>query len=120
MYRPKYFSWEETKCKCKDDCGMNITEELMETLDKARHLAQVPFVITSGARDIEYNKAIGASKTSSHTLGLAADIKAVNSRDRLLILRSLIEAGFNRIGISKTFIHCDIADDKIDEVIWLY
>ena len=63
---------------------------------------------------------------STHTVGAAADIHCTESRQRALILCGLIEAGFSRIEIAKTFIHVDMADrlegkdKKVEAVFWLY
>ena len=37
-----------------------------------------------------------------------------------VILNALISVGINRIGIGKSFIHCDIDNLKDQDVIWLY
>jgi len=114
-----FFKYEEFECKC--GCGLNnISDVLVEKLNTARRLAGVPFVITSGSRCTEHNAKIGGSKTSSHLKGLAVDIKANDSRIRYLILTALVNAGFNRIGIAKDFIHVDIDEDKTDDVVWVY
>ena len=114
----KYFKREEFTCP---DCGQNeIKDELIEKLDKAREIAGVPFVITSGFRCPKHNKEIGGSPTSSHLKGLAADIKTSNSRERFKILDALLKVGFKRIGIGENFIHADIDKDKVQEVAWDY
>jgi hypothetical protein len=38
----------------------------------------------------------------------------------MLVLRSLLAAGFERIGIAKTFIHADRDLDLPGDVVWLY
>ena len=113
----KFFTAEEFKCPC---CGKNhIRRKLVLKLDLAREIAGVPFFITSGYRCAKHNKDIGGSKTSSHLKGLAADIAVQNNIVRLKILKGLIIAGFRRIGIGKDFIHCDIDDNKPNN-LWLY
>ena len=82
--------------------------------------AFLDFKINSGYRTEEWNKKVGGRVGSSHTKGLAADIQAIGSRDRGLIVKSLLDVGINRIGIAKTFIHCDVDKSKDDNVIWLY
>ena len=52
--------------------------------------------------------------------GYAADIAAPDSRTKFIIIDSLLKAGFNRIGVGKTFIHCDNDPDKSPDVIWTY
>jgi len=113
----KYFKLSEF-----DDApgtGKNMKKEFLTKLDKARAIADVPFKITSGYRSKETNKRVGGVSTSSHLKGLAADISCKDSSTRQKIVSALIQAGFTRIGIADTFIHCDTDKDKQD-AIWLY
>jgi len=113
----KYFKLSEF-----DDApgtGKNMKKEFLTKLDKARAIADVPFKITSGYRSKETNKRVGGVSTSSHLKGLAADISCKDSSTRQKIVNALIQAGFTRIGIADTFIHCDTDKDKND-AIWLY
>lgn len=91
----------------------------LNMLDQAREIAGVPFVINSGFRTPEHNRAVGGSPTSSHLTGHAADIMCKSGGRRLLIVRALFQAGFKRIGIAKTFIHVDNDPGKTPS-IWLY
>lgn len=114
----KYFKKSEFACPC---CGENlISDKLTQKLDEAREIAQVPFVVNSGYRCKVHNKNEGGKENSSHLRGLACDIKAKTSSDRFAILSSLIKVGFNRIGVSDTFIHCDIDQSLPNKVIWTY
>ena len=113
----KYFKLSEF-----DDApgtGKNMKKDFLTKLDKARDIADVPFKITSGYRSKETNKKVGGVSTSSHLKGLAADISCKDSSTRQKIVNALIQAGFTRIGIADTFIHCDTDKDKND-AIWLY
>jgi len=113
----KYFKLSEF-----DDApgtGKNMKKDFLTKLDKARAIADVPFNITSGYRSKETNKRVGGVSTSSHLKGLAADISCKDSSTRQKIVSALIQAGFTRIGIADTFIHCDTDKDKND-AIWLY
>ena len=99
--------------------GKNMKKDFLTKLDKARAIADVPFNITSGYRSKETNKRVKGVSTSSHLKGLAADISCKDSSTRQKIVSALIQAGFTRIGIADTFIHCDTDKDKND-AIWLY
>lgn len=105
--------------------GSNMDATFLQMLDDARGIAGIPFRITSGFRTPSHNAYVGGvqpslkSKGSSHLFGYAADIACNNSADREVILNSLIRAGFRRIGIANTFIHCDNDPDK-NPAIWLY
>ena len=114
----------EFNCPC---CGKNeMNESFLGTLTDAREYCRTPFMINSGYRCEKHNKKVGGKPNSTHTVGAAADIHCTESRQRALILCGLLEAGFSRIGIAKTFIHVDMADrlegddQKVEAVFWLY
>ncbi len=98
----------------------NMDQEFLLKLDRAREVAQIPFKINSAWRSKEKNQAAGGKPNSSHLKGLAVDISVTDSRSRFIVLKALIEVGFNRIGVAKTFIHCDDDKSKDAEVVWVY
>jgi len=111
-----YFSENEFKCRC---CGLALmSSTFIYMLTNARHLAGVPFIITSGFRCFNHNKLIKGSETSSHLKGDAADIACDNGIDRSKIVNGLIKSGFKRIGIYKNFIHADFDQAKQNN-IWI-
>jgi hypothetical protein len=114
----KYFDQREFACPCCGQAKMN--EVLIEMLDEAREFAGVPFNVTSGFRCAIHNERVGGKRTSAHKFGLAVDISAGTSRQRYKILKGLILAGFERIGIDKHFIHADVDGTKDPEVTWMY
>ncbi len=110
----RYFS-ESEFMKAVPSCKLDKMDiGFMNKLDTARHLAGCKFVILSAYRNIAWEKAMGRSGTSSHTKGLAVDIRCMNSHDRLLIVKALLEVGFKRIGIYDSFIHVDEDMSKIE------
>ena len=114
----QYFDEEEFNCSC---CGQNeMADEFKQDIDDARHIAEVPFVVTSGYRCKKHNQKVGGSETSSHLKGIAADIEAENSRDKFKIVEALMAVGFKRIGIGEDFIHVDKDEDKAQSVLWTY
>lgn len=113
----KYFKPEEF-AKCIPACRINdLNPYLLELLDRARDIAGIPFVINSAFRTKEYEIKKCRTGLSSHCKGLAVDIKCNDSIDRFLIIKSLIDVGFTRLGIYETFIHADIDVSKPD-CIW--
>lgn len=113
-----YFKESEFACK---HCGVSkMNPDTIEKLNKARELAGIPFIITSGYRCEAHNRAVGGKSEGAHTSGHAVDIKADTSRPRFLIIDALIKAGFTRIGIAKTFIHVDDDPGKDQKVMWDY
>lgn len=99
---------------------VHMDSGFLMNLDRARHIANVPFIINSAYRTMEHNNLVGGIKDSSHLKGLAVDIKCVTSQQREKILFGLINAGFRRIGIGKNFIHVDSDYTKTVGVVWLY
>ena len=117
----KYFTTKEFDCKCNcGDTKNNIDPTLIEMLDEARAIADIPFVITSGYRCLKHPESI-KNPTSSHIKGLAVDIKCSESKPRAIILDALAQVGFRRFGLHNSFTHADIQVlDKANPVIWLY
>lgn len=116
----KYFSYEEFASPDVPHSGEYMDDNFLEMLDSAREISGIPFKINSGYRTIEHNYEVGGKPNSSHIVGKAADIAVKGSRQRWIITEALIQAGFNRIGIAKTFIHVDSDDTKDANVIWTY
>ena len=121
----KYFKYYEFDSPDVDGSGQMMDAEFLQMLDAARELYGKPMKITSGFRTENYNeelkkKGYAASPNSRHLKGLAADIACTTSADRWDMIDSLMKAGFNRIGIAKTFIHVDIDESKTPFLIWTY
>ena len=125
-----YFNYNEFDSPDEIGSGMPISkggqmnDEFLFKLDEARMLAGTPFKITSGYRTEAYNKDLRkrgykASNQSSHCKGLAVDIAVNSSLQRSAIVCALAKAGFTRIGIAQTFVHCDL-DKQKQNAIWLY
>lgn len=91
----------------------------MLRLDEARALAGIPFVLTSAYRTPFYDSKHGRSGKGYHTRGRAVDIKCIDGASRRIIVRSLLNCGFNGIGIADTFIHVDDRPFSLGSV-WLY
>tara|TARA_A100001515_G_scaffold53491_1_gene42374 strand:- start:21 stop:395 length:375 start_codon:yes stop_codon:yes gene_type:complete len=119
----KYFNLNEFASPDEPESGLHMNREFISLLDKARDIVdgQMIFKITSGYRTENYNdNVLKARIGSSHKLGLAVDIAYNGSRERYLLINSLMSVGINRIGIGKTFIHCDVDSVKDQNVIWTY
>lgn len=117
----KYFKLSEFDSPDKLGSGENMQKSTLLKLDDARNIANIPFKINSGFRTKYYNNTLKNSvSNSSHLLGYAVDISCNDSRQRSIIILSLLAVGFTRIGISKTFIHVDNDPNKIQNVIWTY
>ncbi|PCJ57920.1 MAG: peptidase M15 [Rhodospirillaceae bacterium] len=115
-----FFKISEFDSPDEKGSGKKMQQSTLEMLDKARGIAGISFVITSGYRTKEHNKKVGGVDSSAHTSGYAADIRVKDGRQRYLITRACMNAGFNRIGIAGTFIHIDNDPTKAENVIWKY
>tara|TARA_R110002012_G_C11521624_1_gene599510 strand:+ start:390 stop:749 length:360 start_codon:yes stop_codon:yes gene_type:complete len=115
-----YFTITEFDSPDEVGSGYRMNKDFIRRLDTARGIAGIPFKINSGYRTAAHNEKVGGRVGSSHKKGLAADIGYYGSRERYLILNALMQVGINRIGIAKTFIHCDVDKIKDEDVIWLY
>ena len=123
----KYFKLSEFDSPDLEGSGSNMNYTFLEKLDQARGLAGIPFKITSGFRTEAYQDDLtrrgyktAKKGTSPHLKGLAADISVKDSRQRFIVINSLLLAGFTRIGIADTFIHVDLDTEKSQNVIWTY
>ncbi len=114
----KNFNREEFACPC---CGTDdINLEFIKKLQIARDYSNYPFIINSGVRCHKHNHIVGGVDSSAHVNGYACDIKIEGSMMLYDILIAVLKAGFNRIGIAKTFIHIDCDPDKSKKVTWVY
>lgn len=123
----RYFTFSEFDSPDQKGSGEMMDPDFLSILDEARDCAGIPFVISRGGgfRTVAYNRQLikegyPASRKSSHLLGLAADIYVTDSQARFVILDALQECGITRLGISPTFIHCDIDPNKPQHRIWVY
>ena len=99
--------------------GTNMKLRFISSLQEARTIADIPFVITSGYRTKEHNEKVEGVKNSAHMVGKAADIACHTSINRFRIVAALLEVKFTRIGIYATYIHVDDDESKSSEVIFL-
>jgi uncharacterized protein YcbK (DUF882 family) len=121
----KYFKLSEFDSPDRPGSGELMEHEVIQALDIARDIYGYPMVVTSGFRTIEHNRSLiergyAASPNSSHLLGWAVDIAVPNSQRRFLMVEALLDAGFHRIGLGKTFIHVDMDPNKTPNCIWTY
>jgi len=122
-----HFDESEFYCKCRKCKGKiaipmqyrSNLKRLIDMLEIARTSAGIPFAINSGYRckDHPESKKI---PDSAHTTAEACDISVDNSSDRFTVVDELLKAGFLRLGMDKTYIHCDVSRTLDQKVLWLY
>lgn len=86
----------------------SMSAELVYRLDQARSQAHIPFVLTSTKR----------SGNGSHPKGTAVDIRCASSAARFKVVRSLLMAGFRRIGVYDRHVHADTDRSLPQDVMW--
>lgn len=113
-----YFKPEELVCK---HCGASgVKPELVNVLDWIRDKYGKPIILNSAYRCATHNAAIGGVPESAHVTGEAADIGCSFAVDRMRLVQLALEAGINRLGIDKKFVHIDISKTLPQNVIWIY
>jgi len=112
------FSLAEFACPCDKGCETRIDPRFIYKLQAARDVYGQAMTITSGYRCVGYNALVGGEADSAHVKGCGADIACTSSRDRWLLLKSLVPY-FNRVGIYDKHLHVDDDSDKPQFVIWV-
>ena len=92
---------------------MDNLYELADWLEDVRtRLGHRPIIITSGYRDIQYNRLVGGVANSTHTVGLAADIVVPGVRPRRV--QSLLGPWWpGGLGAYPSFTHLDIRGKRV-------
>lgn len=82
----------------------NLRQLVVHLLQPLRDIYKEPFIINSGFRSQEVNKAVGGVSNSQHTKGQAADVQVKNPRK---LLDTLLKSGlvFDQAILYPTFLH---------------
>ncbi len=116
---------------------VGVEPEMISKADFARSKSGIPFIVTSGLRNIEENIKVKGGLKSSHLpnangLAMGMDFACSNDHELWSMLFGLYMAGFRRMGIYftrcsnnptkliPTHIHADIMDDPAHpiEILW--
>ena len=115
-WKAQFFRRSEFACKC--GCGFDdVSLELVDRLERIRHIINVPLIVTSGCRCPTYNKLVGGEDGSAHTKGKAADIQITGSVMRMTLTTLAVKL-FKRIGQYERFIHLDVDESLPQFVMW--
>ena len=111
MKLSQWFKREEFSCKC--NCNFSTVDaELLLVLDELREHFGKPVKITSAARCVSHNHAVGGSAKSKHLQGLACDVQVEGIKPakvyRYLTTEYPHKYGF---GLYVDFVHCDVRSD---------
>lgn len=113
----KYYTEDEFQ-RATPPCSIDDMDEFfMRRLDIAREIAGIPFRINSAYRTIQYELEQGRDGTSTHTKGLAVDIDYDNPTEAYKIVTALMDVGFSRIIIYKSWIHVDADPVKVKPIL---
>lgn len=101
---------------CSPSCKIEDCDPLaLQKLDYLRKLCGFPLMLNCAYRSVEHDKSKGRNGESYHCAGRAFDIHCVDSKKRFEIISHAPFAGFNGIGVYKTFIH---VDDRAVGTLW--
>ena len=118
----EHFSRWEFACHCAEDCGFAAVDVgLLKILEAVRNHYNIPVIINSGCRCLNFNRSIGSEDNSQHVRGLAADItiKNIDPEDTAFWAEQNYLTGWGGIGIYKNvtshvtgnvinFVHIDV------------
>ena len=116
----RYFKPKEFDSSDAPGSGDRMKFGFVKKLDVLREIVAIPLIVDSGFRTAKHNAKVGGEPGSEHLVGGAADIRAIGSQTRFLILNAAFSLGFKRIGIGSTFIHLDDSANLDQKVVWLY
>ena len=101
----KYFNRSEIACKC--ECGFDTMDgETLKLADECREFVGESITPSSGARCLNYNKAIGSKNSSQHVKGRAMDLPVKDPKALYDYLCDKYPDKYG-FGLYKTFVHID-------------
>lgn len=100
----------------------SVSQSTLDRAQVARELAGRPLTVNSGGRCPNHSSEVHRSKPADHQKCQALDIACSGGLQRGELVRIGIEAGFNAIGVAKTFVHWghrpELKDGEI--MMWVY
>jgi zinc D-Ala-D-Ala carboxypeptidase len=113
-----HFKSSEFDSPDKEGTGEYMQQAFLDKLIEARKLAGIPFIVNSGYRTQNHNTKVGGEPNSSHMRGWACDLGFKNGSQAYTIFNALQRAGFNRLGMYRSWIHCDCDPTLSPNVYW--
>jgi hypothetical protein len=112
----EHFYVHEFACRCGCGFGRNpgdVSAALISMLEAVRLNLGRPLFIDSGCRCVPHNRAVGGVDGSVHTLGEAADVRAIGGAIKHGIQRLGYAFGATGVGTGENFVHLDVHDGTI-------
>lgn len=112
--------------------ALEMDAGFLTKIDRARHLARVAFVVSSGYRTVRHNRKVGGVPDSEHCSGHAADVLWSGSLMLVRIVWAASRVGFDRIGVKVSlqrdglkltlggFVHLGDSPRKPSPAFWGY
>lgn len=111
-------------CTCgHPDCDQrSINQSTLDKLQMVRELRGSAVVLTSGGRCKYHPDEAKKNIPGDHFKGFAGDVAVSGGVQRGEMVALGLEAGFNAIGIAKTFVHLGYRPELRDgeHVMWVY
>lgn len=98
-----------------------VDQTTLTMLNKAREEAGIPFNITSHYRTPGHSLDVGGLINDAHTEipCTAFDISCNSGRELITIIKSVLNAGFDRIGLNHSHVHVDNSTKLPRNVMWI-
>ena len=114
---PKLYRCSCGRLECDAPAPSSV---LLMTLELMRHQLGREITVHSGPRCAFWNEKEGGEPTSAHLTGDAADLACGSGAERWDMLDAARQAGFQRLGIGRTFLHVDVSNTLPGKVVWHY
>jgi hypothetical protein len=115
------FSDTKLGCTCgHEECDKRtVNQSTLNRLQVVRDKACRPLTVTSGGRCQYHPDELRRIKPADHQKCIAVDVSCKGGAERGQLVKLGIEAGFNAVGVAKTFIHLGYREGE-DLVMWTY
>ena len=112
----EHFYVHEAACPC--GCGFgrhaeDINADLVALLEAVREEVGHPLFVNSWCRCPTHNTAVRGVDGSVHTLGQAADLRAIGGARKHGIQKAGFAHGAMGVGIGENYVHLDVHDGSV-------
>ncbi|MGR5253630.1 D-Ala-D-Ala carboxypeptidase family metallohydrolase [Vibrio astriarenae] len=124
-YTTENFKLDELRCKCGKCRGFvphSVQPAALDALQRVRdryfQITKKGIPLNSAYRCAEHLDEVKKIKPGKHNEGTAFDLRVPWGRDRMLLIKLLIEEGFDAFGFANSFLHADY--NRGYETSWTY